>query len=118
MTALNSSQLPNLLALDNNEPVSVGVGQVSKSGDNLTYVNAGNSGITARLDKGLVTAITSSTSMTTLAPPLKTLSKAEADELLALDEKYVMRPWAHPPGEPVIVAKASGCVITDVQGKE
>ena len=118
MTALNSLQLPNLPALDNNEPASVGAAKASKSGDNLTYVNSGNSGITARLDKGLVTAITPHTPMTTLAPPLKTLSKDEADELLALDEKYVMRPWAHPPGEPVIVAKASGCVITDVQGKE
>ena len=45
-------------------------------------------------------------------------TKAEADELVADDEKYVMRPWAHPPGEPVIVAKASGCTIVDVHGKE
>ena len=45
-------------------------------------------------------------------------SKAEADALVADDEKYVMRPWSHPPGEPVIVAKARGCVITDVHGKD
>src|SRR5262245_51611240 len=29
-----------------------------------------------------------------------------------------MRPWTHPAGEPVIVAKAKGCTITDVHGKE
>ena len=29
-----------------------------------------------------------------------------------------MRPWTHPAGEPVIVAKARGCVITDVHGKD
>lgn len=45
-------------------------------------------------------------------------SKAEADALVADDEKYVMRPWSHPPGEPVIVARARGCVITDVHGKD
>ncbi|HVV85727.1 MAG TPA: aspartate aminotransferase family protein [Kofleriaceae bacterium] len=45
-------------------------------------------------------------------------TKAEADQLVADDEKYVMRPWAHPKGEPVIVAKAKGCVITDVHGKD
>ncbi len=40
------------------------------------------------------------------------------DDLVAMDEKYVMRPWPHPPGEPVIVARAKGCVITDVHGKD
>jgi 4-aminobutyrate aminotransferase-like enzyme len=118
MTALNSLQLPNVPALDATESGSPAPFKVSKSGENLTYVSAGDSGKNARLDKGLAAAITPPTPMTTLAPPLKTLSKDEADELLALDEKYVMRPWAHPPGEPVIVAKASGCTITDVQGKE
>jgi 4-aminobutyrate aminotransferase / (S)-3-amino-2-methylpropionate transaminase / 5-aminovalerate transaminase len=95
---------------------------VSKSGENLTLlapdsVNPETSR-NPQLDKGLPTAIPPKAVMTTLAPPLKTLSKDEADALLAKDEQYVMRPWAHPPGEPVIVAKARGCVITDVQGKE
>ncbi|MBX3159420.1 MAG: aspartate aminotransferase family protein [Deltaproteobacteria bacterium] len=29
-----------------------------------------------------------------------------------------MRPWTHPAGEPVIVAKARGCTVTDVHGKD
>src|SRR5215470_8015571 len=45
-------------------------------------------------------------------------SGTEADALEAADEKYVMRPWTHPAGEPVIIAKARGCVVTDVHGKE
>jgi len=45
-------------------------------------------------------------------------TKQEADKLEASDTSYVMRPWSHPTGEPVIVAKASGCTITDVHGKE
>jgi len=45
-------------------------------------------------------------------------TKAEADELVAKDTKYVMRPWTHPAGEPVIVAQAKGCTVTDVHGKE
>jgi 4-aminobutyrate aminotransferase/(S)-3-amino-2-methylpropionate transaminase len=45
-------------------------------------------------------------------------TQEEADELVADDEKYVMRPWTHPVGEPVIVARARGCVITDVHGKD
>jgi 4-aminobutyrate aminotransferase-like enzyme len=44
------------------------------------------------------------------------LSTAESIE--AADKKYVMRPWTHPAGEPVIVAKAKGCTVTDVHGKE
>ncbi len=43
---------------------------------------------------------------------------AEANELVATDQKFIMRPWTHPPGEPVIVARAKGCVITDVHGKD
>jgi 4-aminobutyrate aminotransferase/(S)-3-amino-2-methylpropionate transaminase len=43
---------------------------------------------------------------------------ADADAIEAADEKYVMRPWTHPAGEPVIIAKARGCVVTDVHGKE
>src|SRR4030095_3062449 len=42
----------------------------------------------------------------------------DADAIEAADEKYVMRPWAHPAGERVITAKAKGCVVTDVHGKE
>ncbi|MBA3818091.1 MAG: aspartate aminotransferase family protein [Deltaproteobacteria bacterium] len=42
----------------------------------------------------------------------------DAAEIEAADQKYVMRPWPHPAGEPVIVAKASGCVITDVHGRD
>ena len=41
-----------------------------------------------------------------------------AESIEAADKKYVMRPWTHPAGEPVIVAKAKGCTITDVHGKE
>ncbi|MGE5186891.1 MAG: aspartate aminotransferase family protein [Acidobacteriota bacterium] len=40
------------------------------------------------------------------------------EALEAADQKYVMRPWANPAGEPVIVAKASGCTVTDIHGKE
>jgi 4-aminobutyrate aminotransferase/(S)-3-amino-2-methylpropionate transaminase len=36
----------------------------------------------------------------------------------AADQKYMMRPWTHPKGEPVIVAKAKGCTVTDIHGKE
>jgi 4-aminobutyrate aminotransferase-like enzyme len=42
----------------------------------------------------------------------------EADDLVKKDEQYVMRPWTHPAGEPVIVARAQGCVVTDVHGKD
>jgi 4-aminobutyrate aminotransferase-like enzyme len=41
-----------------------------------------------------------------------------AAQIEADDEMYVMRPWTHPPGEPVIVAKAKNCVITDIHGKD
>jgi 4-aminobutyrate aminotransferase/(S)-3-amino-2-methylpropionate transaminase len=54
-----------------------------------------------------------------VTPPTDSLfSAAEADDLVAKDEKYVMRPWTHPAGEPVIVARAQGCVVTDVHGKD
>lgn len=46
------------------------------------------------------------------------LTTAEADAIVAKDEQYIMRPWTHPKGEPVIVARAKGCVVTDVHGKE
>src|SRR4051812_47066897 len=42
----------------------------------------------------------------------------DAAAIEAADQQYVMRPWSHPPGEPVIVAKARGCVITDIHGKD
>ena len=42
----------------------------------------------------------------------------DADSIEAADKKYVMRPWTHPAGEPVIVAKARGCTLTDIHGKE
>jgi 4-aminobutyrate aminotransferase / (S)-3-amino-2-methylpropionate transaminase / 5-aminovalerate transaminase len=42
----------------------------------------------------------------------------DAASIEAADRKYVMRPWSHPAGEPVIVAKAKGCTVTDVHGKE
>ncbi|MEO8554357.1 MAG: aminotransferase class III-fold pyridoxal phosphate-dependent enzyme, partial [Kofleriaceae bacterium] len=42
----------------------------------------------------------------------------DATSIERADEQYVMRPWPHPAGEPVIVAKAKGCTITDVHGKE
>jgi 4-aminobutyrate aminotransferase/(S)-3-amino-2-methylpropionate transaminase len=42
----------------------------------------------------------------------------DADAIEAADAKYVMRPWTHPKGEPVIVARAKGCTVTDVHGKE
>jgi 4-aminobutyrate aminotransferase-like enzyme len=41
-----------------------------------------------------------------------------ADAIEQADQQYVMRPWTHPAGEPVIVAKARGCVVTDVHGKD
>ncbi len=46
------------------------------------------------------------------------MNQTDADAIEAADSKYVMRPWTHPPGEPVIVAKAKGCVVTDIHGKE
>lgn len=46
------------------------------------------------------------------------LTHAEADALVSMDEEYIMRPWTHPKGEPVIVARAKDCVITDVHGKD
>jgi 4-aminobutyrate aminotransferase / (S)-3-amino-2-methylpropionate transaminase / 5-aminovalerate transaminase len=42
----------------------------------------------------------------------------DAESIEAADTRYVMRPWTHPVGEPVIVAKAKDCRITDVRGKE
>ena len=43
---------------------------------------------------------------------------ADAEAIEAADQKYVMRPWPHPAGEPVIIARAKGCVVTDVHGKD
>ena len=44
--------------------------------------------------------------------------RPDAAVIEAEDQKYVMRPWTHPAGEPVIVAKARGCVVTDIHGKD
>src|SRR5437879_3384333 len=41
-----------------------------------------------------------------------------ADAIEAADKQFMMRPWTHPAGEPVIVAKGRGCVITDIHGKD
>jgi 4-aminobutyrate aminotransferase / (S)-3-amino-2-methylpropionate transaminase / 5-aminovalerate transaminase len=41
-----------------------------------------------------------------------------AEAIEKADQQYVMRPWTHPAGEPVIVAKARGCVVTDIHGKD
>lgn len=46
-----------------------------------------------------------------------TVSKEEAAALRQADELYVMRPWTHPAGEPVIVASAKDCEVTDIDGK-
>ena len=42
----------------------------------------------------------------------------DAASIDAADQKYVMRPWPNPAGEPVIIAKARGCVVTDIHGKD
>src|SRR5688572_12413561 len=59
-------------------------------------------------------------SVVTPVPPVSTSSYSpeQAADLEAKDARYVMRPWTHPAGEPVIVAKAKDCVVTDVHGKE
>lgn len=46
------------------------------------------------------------------------LTTAEADALVEADQEYIMRPWTHPKGEPVIIARAKDCVVTDVHGKD
>ena len=46
------------------------------------------------------------------------MTDEDAKAIEADDEKYVMRPWTHPAGEPVIVAQAKNCVVTDVHGKQ
>ena len=45
-------------------------------------------------------------------------AQPDATAIEADDLKYVMRPWTHPKGEPVIIAKAKGCNVWDVHGKE
>jgi 4-aminobutyrate aminotransferase-like enzyme len=44
-------------------------------------------------------------------------NKAAADDLLARDEKYVIRPWTGT-GEPVPAVKGEGCILTDAYGTE
>jgi 4-aminobutyrate aminotransferase/(S)-3-amino-2-methylpropionate transaminase len=41
-----------------------------------------------------------------------------AEAIEADDREHVMRPWTHPAGEPVIIAKAKNCVVTDIHGKD
>lgn len=41
-----------------------------------------------------------------------------AEQIEADDKQYVMRPWSNPAGEPVIVARAKDCVVTDIHGKD
>ncbi len=54
------------------------------------------------------------TAINAVIPPGE-LDTPEAIE--AADERYIMRPWSHPKGEPVIVARAKGCEVTDIHGK-
>jgi 4-aminobutyrate aminotransferase-like enzyme len=51
-------------------------------------------------------------------PELITDDEMDAAAIEAADAKYVMRPWTHPKGEPVIVAKAKGCTVWDIHGNE
>ncbi|MFN0250388.1 MAG: aspartate aminotransferase family protein [Kofleriaceae bacterium] len=51
-------------------------------------------------------------------PELITTDEMDAAAIEAADAKYVMRPWTHPKGEPVIVAKAKGCTVWDIHGNE
>jgi 4-aminobutyrate aminotransferase/(S)-3-amino-2-methylpropionate transaminase len=45
-------------------------------------------------------------------------AQPDADAIEADDAQYVMRPWPNPAGEPVIVARARGCTVTDIRGKD
>ncbi len=47
----------------------------------------------------------------------KTQSRETADELLARDASYILRPWSGS-GEPVPIVDAKGCTVTDANGKE
>lgn len=68
-----------------------------------------NGNLTAQLDKGLQHEKT---------PGHMTDELTDAAAIEAADAKYVMRPWSHAVGEPVVVAKASGCSVWDIHGKE
>jgi 4-aminobutyrate aminotransferase / (S)-3-amino-2-methylpropionate transaminase / 5-aminovalerate transaminase len=68
------------------------------------------------VDNGLGDAIPGAVNQS--APAMKSPAETAADAIEAADSQYVMRPWTHPEGEPVIVAKARGCVVTDIHGKE
>jgi 4-aminobutyrate aminotransferase-like enzyme len=58
-------------------------------------------------------------SVVTPVPPVTpSYRPEEAADLEAKDARYVMRPWSHPAGEPVIIARAKDCVVTDVHGKD
>src|SRR5262249_40146376 len=82
----------------------------------------GGGALTRQLDNDLVHRIPTATSEESLVTKHEmTAAKpqmTEAEAIEADDAKYVMRPWAPPAGERVIIAKAKGCVVTDVHGKE
>lgn len=44
--------------------------------------------------------------------------KSEAAVAVAKDASYVLRPWNKPRGEPLPIVEASGCVVTDINGKQ
>jgi 4-aminobutyrate aminotransferase-like enzyme len=52
---------------------------------------------------------------TTVKKP--SISKAQADDFLARDAKYVLRPWSGS-GEPVPIVEAEGSTVTDAYGVE
>ncbi len=59
--------------------------------------------------------VTSSRPSAAAASPLST---AQADDYIARDEAYVLRPWGAVAGEPVPVVKAEGCTVVDAYGKQ
>jgi 4-aminobutyrate aminotransferase-like enzyme len=44
--------------------------------------------------------------------------KSEAAVVVAKDASYVLRPWNKPRGEPLPIVDASGCNVTDINGKQ
>ena len=47
-----------------------------------------------------------------------TSTASDADAIEAADEKYVMRPWTHPAGEPVIVQRQAGNYVFEFYGNK
>jgi 4-aminobutyrate aminotransferase/(S)-3-amino-2-methylpropionate transaminase len=68
------------------------------------------------LDHRLPTGIRNAADVT--VPDPEPTASSEGDALTAKDARYVMRPWPHPAGEPVIIDHAKDCTVTDVHGKE